>query len=424
MGPPVAHLAYGEGRVPLSMDPGLARWHVIAPRDEPALPNPRAAFVQACGDPAGGVPLRDVVDPDDRVCIVTSDGTRPVPNAVLLPWLLDALPVPEERVTVLLGNGTHRANTAEEIAGMFGADVARRLDIRNHDAFDPDANARLGATSSGAPILLDKTYVEADKRIVLGFIEPHFFAGFSGGAKGVAPAVAGIESVLHLHRFDLIAHPSSTWGVLEGNPIQQEIAEMVAPCPPDFLVNVTLNNRKEITGIYAGDCVAAHQAGCTHVRDHAMVEAPQKFPVVVTSNSGFPLDQNLYQTVKGMSAAARIVEDGGWIIVASECRDGVPAHGNFGEMLHDARSAGDLEQSLRSLPETKLDQWEAQIFAAILKRSRVALYSRLDKETVEACMMTPIPGLQRAVEECIREAGQGAPVAVLPEGPVTVPYLA
>lgn len=423
MEPRVAHLAYGKQRIPLKMDPGLADWHVIAPCDEDPLPDQRPAFIDACWRPVGSRPLQEVVRPSDRVTIVTSDGTRAVPNHLLIPWLLEQLPIPEERITVLLGNGTHRPNTPEEIAGMFGEEVARRVRIVNHDAFDPEKNVGLGTTPAGAPAWLDKAYVEADRRIVVGFIEPHFAAGFSGGAKGVAPGVTGIESIFYLHSYELLAHPKSTWGVLDDNPLQKAILDMVAPCPPDFLINVTLNSEKEITGYCVGDYYAAHREGCARVRERAMVPVPHEFPIVIMSNSGYPLDQNLYQTVKGMSAAARIVQDGGTIIVASECSDGVPSHGNFGRMLGEADSAEALDEAVRALPEPKLDQWQVQLFAQVVKRCNVALYSSIDKETTEASLMTAVDDLDAAVEECIRRVGEGAPVAVLPEGPITVPYV-
>ena len=423
MAAPQALIAYGKGRLPLRMDPALAQWRVIAPLDEPPLASPREAFAEACGNPIESAPLNQVIAPQDRVTIVTSDGTRPVPNALLIPWLLEQLPVPEDHVTILLGNGTHRANTPEEIARMFDRDVANRIPILNHDAFDTSRNVCLGHTSTGAPIELDEAYVEADKRIVLGFIEPHLFAGFSGGAKGVAPGVSGIDSIFDLHGFERIAHPCSTWGVLDGNPVRQGILEMAAACPPDFLINVALNKDKEITRIFAGGYCAAHLQGCAHVRAHAMAPVPSAFPIVVTSNSGFPLDQNLYQTVKGMSAATLIAEPGSTIFVAAECGDGIPEHGNFGQMLRDSPSPQDLIPMLLALREPTHDQWGVQAFARILERHAIVIHSSLDPETAQACGMTATDDLQRAVEERAKSLGKGVPIAVLPEGPITVPYI-
>ena len=189
-------IAFGKGSLPIQADSDLADWWVIRPESEKAAAEAERRFCEACDDPKGCEPLADLVSPGDRVVIVTSDGTRPVPNHLLLPWLLELLPVPDSQVTVLLGTGTHRANTSEEICSMFGKELVGRVDILNHDAYDDKLNPKVGETSSGTPVHLDRAYLEADKRIVLGFIEPHFFAGFSGGAKGVAPGVAGIETIL------------------------------------------------------------------------------------------------------------------------------------------------------------------------------------------------------------------------------------
>jgi len=424
MSTPLAQIAYGRVRIPLVLDPELASWHVVAPKAEAPLADPKAAFGTACREPIGSAPLRERVRPDDRVVIVTSDGTRPVPNRLLIPWLLEQLPVPAEQVCVLVGTGTHRASTDEELAALFGEDLLRRVRVVNHNAYAPEEHVRVGTTAAGTPVLLNRAYVEADRRIAVGFIEPHFFAGFSGGPKAVAPGIAHIDTILGLHSYELIAHPNSTWGVLEGNPLHEAIAAATALCPPDFLANVTLNADKSITGLFLGDSGAAHAAGCAHVRQHAMASVPHAFPIVVTSNNGYPLDQNVYQSVKGMSAAARIVEPGGSILVASECSDGVPDHGNFGAMLREHATAADLDAHLRQLPSPVLDQWEAQILVQVLERCRVGLYSSLDDETVRQCKLAPVADLAHAVAQEVEAVGRGAPVAVLPEGPVTIPYVA
>jgi len=416
-------IAYGKTRLPLELDPALADWHVIQPRQEAPMPDPHDAFLQVCRNPSDCLPLREVIQPSDRVVIVTSDGTRPVPNQVLLPWLLEELPIPPEQLTVLVGTGTHRPNTPDEIRAMFGLEVARRVRIVNHDAFSPEQNEDLGQTASEMRVLLDKVYTRADKRIVLGFVEPHFFAGFSGGAKGVVPGVAGIETIFDIHGFELLAHPRSTWGALDDNPVHQTILDAVALCPPEFLVNVTLNRDKAITGLFAGDYRTAHRAACTKVREAAMVPVPQEFPIVVTSNSGFPLDQNLYQSVKGMSAAARIVQPGGTIVMASECGDGIPAHGNFGTVLRENADIEGVEAWLRGLASPVLDQWQIQLLAQILKRAKVALHSRLSREVVESCNLVHLKDFQKGVRDHIERLGKRPPIAVLPDGPLTLPYV-
>jgi nickel-dependent lactate racemase len=414
-------LAYGKGTIPLHTNPGLAQWSVLRPGSARPLADPQQAFRESCSRPAGVRPLNDIISPGDHVVIVTSDGTRPVPNRQLIPWILEVLPTRPEDATALLGNGTHRENSPEEIIEMFGKETAAAVRIVNHDGFAPEANVCVGRTPRGKEVHLDKLYVEAEKRIVVGFIEPHFFAGFSGGAKGVVPGVASADTIFHIHRAELIADPLSTWGEVEHNPLRQEIEEMVRLCPPDFLVNVSLNEKGEISGLFMGDYIEAHRRGCKHVRERCMVPVSRRFPVVVTTNGGFPLDRNLYQTVKGISAAERIVEDGGTIIVASECRDGVPDHGDFARLMHTASCAKDLLDTIMSSKETTMDQWEAQVLARILTRAQVLLHSSLPQQTVEACGLCAVDDLQSAVEEKVRSLGEAPAVAVLPAGPLTVP---
>ena len=286
------------------------------------------------------------------------------------------------------------------------------MKILNHDAYDPKRNSWLGQTSQGTDVYLDKIYLEAEKRIVMGFVEPHFFAGFSGGAKGIAPGVASIETILHLHRAELIADPMSTWGVLDENPIQREIAEAVALCPPDFLVNVTLNSDQAITEFYLGDYREAHRQGCASVKELSMVAVDERFPLIITSNSGFPLDQNLYQTAKGMSAAERIVETGGTILVTSECRDGLPDHGNFSKIMQKGSSPEDVLKWISALDQPILDQWQAQILAGILQRANVAVYSRVKETELRGCKLSVIKDLQKTLQEKIQELGNGGRVAV------------
>ncbi len=417
----LAHIAYGSTRIPLRLDPGLARWHVVAPADEPALPDPHAAFVRTCDTPIDSPPLRELVRPSDRVIIVTSDRTRPLPNRLLIPWLLDLLPSPEQ-ATVLIGTGSHQPATRDEIADEFG-EAAQRVRIVSHDAFSRDNLEYVGAIGPDFPVWLNRDYVRADVRIVLGFIEPHFFAGFSGGPKGVVPGVAGIETVLQAHNYPLVAHPGSAYGVLDGNPLHEAVSRAVALCPPEFLINVTLNADKALTGIFAGQYVHAHRAGCAHARAVATVAVPHGFPVVVTSNSGYPLDQNLYQSVKGMSAAARILEPGGTIFMASECRNGLPDHGLFGKTLRQNGPTAKTEAEMRGRTAPELDQWQVQVLIQVLQKGRVMLRSSLDDDTVRVCGLTPVKDLELALAEHLRILGPDTPVAVLPDGPQTIPYV-
>lgn len=416
-------IAYGKGAIPLDLDPAVADWTVLEPAVESAIPDAQEAFAKACRNPIGSPPLADIIRPNDRVVIVTADGTRPVPNSLLIPWLLEELPVPPSQITILIGTGSHRPNTSQELMTMFGRDVVDTVEIVNHDSFDGNENEVVGVAPSGTPIAFNKRYVEADKRIVVGFIEPHFVAGFSGGAKGIAPGIASIDTIFHLYTYELIGHPKSTWGNIDDNPLRDALCDATSLCPPDFMVNVTLNPEKQITGFWCGDYRNAHRTGCRHVRQNAMVPVPHRFPVVVTSNSGYPLDQSIYQSVKGMSAAALIVEDGGTVFMASECSDGVPAHGNFGAVLSEHSNIESIDAWLRNLEEPLLDQWEIQLLIGVLRRCTVRFHSSLDRDVVASCELAPCESIRNDLYEHLERLGERVPVTVLPQGPLTIPYV-
>jgi nickel-dependent lactate racemase len=416
------HLQYGrEGLAVEVPGPGV---RVIEPRFVPGLPDEAAAFREAVRRPFGGPPLRELVKTSDRVVVVIPDLTRPLPCDRLLPWLFAELGhVPAERFTIVNGTGSHRVNTAEELASMVGRNVLGRCRVVNHTAHDLATMLPAGKSRDGETVYLNREYVEADRRIVLGFIEPHFMAGFSGGYKGIFPAVADIASIMRYHDARTIGDPRSTWGLLDGNPTQAIIRHNGSLLPVDFCVNVTLNRSREITRFFCGHPIAAHEEGCAFSRDTAMVACERAFPIVVTTNSGYPLDQNLYQTVKGMSAAAQIVERGGYIATASRCNDGFPEHGNFKKLLFDHRSPRELLDTIEAPGFSLYDQWEAQLLALIRLKARVGLRSELPDEDVRRAHLEPIEDVGAAVARELDRIGEDAPVAVLPEGPQTIPYV-
>jgi len=297
------HLQYGREGLDVEI-PGTDVT-VVEPRFVPGLPDERAAFQEAVRRPIGARPLREIVKATDRVAVVIPDLTRPLPADRLLHWLFEELGhVSPERFTIVNGTGSHRVNTPEELLAMVGPHVLDRYRVVNHNAHDPDTMLPAGKSRDGETVHLNREYVEADRRIVLGFVEPHFMAGFSGGLKGIFPAVADIASIMRYHDARTIGDARSTWGLLEGNPTQAVIRHNGSLLPLDFCLNVTLNRDRRITRFFCGEPRTAHDAACAFSKDTAMVACPQPFPIVVTTNSGFPLDQNLYQTVKGMSAAA------------------------------------------------------------------------------------------------------------------------
>jgi nickel-dependent lactate racemase len=343
----------------------------------------------------------------------------------MLPAVLDALAhVPRQNITLFNALGTHRPNTDQELRGMLGDALVDGYRIVQNDAFDASTQVLRGTSSRGHEVWLNRDLVECDVKILTGFIEPHFFAGFSGGGKAVMPGMAGQRTVLGNHDAGMIAHPSATWGVTQGNPIWEEIREVAQLVGQTFLVNVTLNRDKKITGVFAGDLDAAHEAGCAFVKETAMVPVPQAFDIVITTNSGYPLDLNLYQAVKGMSAAAQVVRQNGAIIVAADCWDGIPDHGLYGQLLREADSPSALLETICAPGFLKQDQWQAQIQAQIqLKADVYVRTDNLSDEQIEMALLRPSHRVEATVADLLGEYSRQARLCVLPEGPQTIPYI-
>jgi nickel-dependent lactate racemase len=415
-------LAYGQGYLPVEFP--KERTTVIQPSHVPGLKDERKAVVDALENPISTRPLRDWIKSGDQVCILFTDITRATPNDRLIPWLLDYLAdVPREKITLINQLGTHRPNTPSELEQMLTPAVTKNYRVLNHEPENPAALVQLGVTRTGAPALLNRCFVEADVRIVTGFIEPHFFAGFSGGPKGIMPGVAGLETVVSNHGAKNIGDPNSTFGITDGNPIWEEMRDIALRAGPSFALNVSLNDERQITGVFAGDLIAAHKVGCEFVRKSAMQKFEAPFDIVVTTNSGYPLDLNLYQAVKGMSAGARVIKPGGTLIIACECREGVPAGSSFDELLRSASNPAEILSLLASPGFQRPEQWQAQIQAIIQRNAEVLLYSSLSDDVVRSAHLAPCHDIAATVNTFVRENGNGARIAVLPQGPLTIPYL-
>jgi nickel-dependent lactate racemase len=419
----IVPLAYGQGRLEIELPDDRAT--VITPSHRPGLPDERAAVIEALQAPIGSAPLRERIRPQDRICVLFTDLTRATPNHRLIPWLLEFLgDHPPDKVVLLNQTGTHRPNTPEELERMLTPEVTRKYRVINHECERREDLVQVGETHDGTPALINRHAIEADLRIVTGFIEPHFFAGFSGGPKGLMPGVAGLETVMSNHGYRNIGHPRATFGVTEGNPLWEELRDIALRCGPSFLLNVTLNEQREITRVFAGDLIEAHKVGIEYVRASAMQRVKAPFEVVVTTNSGYPLDLNLYQGVKGMSAGARIIAENGALILACECREGVPAKSPLDNLLRSASSPEEILAMLATPGFVRPEQWQAQIQALVQRRAKVFVYSSLPEETVRACHLTPCRDISETVRSELERFGPDARVAVLPQGPLTIPYLA
>lgn len=416
-------LAYGRNGLTVEFPDEITT--VITPKHAPGLPDERQALVVALEKPIGCAPLRDWLKPNAKVCISFTDITRATPNERIIPWILDHLSplVPRDNITLLNSLGTHRPNTPAELERMLGREIVANYRIEHNDPENEAAHVQFGVTGDGAPVLVSRHLVEADVRIITGFIEPHFFAGFSGGPKGIVPGVAHLRTVMSNHAPRNIGHPNAAFGITSGNPLWEELRDCALRIGPAFLLNVTLNAQRQITGVFAGDLLQAHRTGTEAVRREAMQAVDGLFDVVVTTNSGYPLDLNLYQGIKGLSAAARVIKPGGLIILACECSDGIPNGSAYEKLLKRVDSPAELLKHLLNSPHVQPDQWQAQIQAQIQQRARVMVCSSLPDEAVRAAHFEPCHDIVGAVRQAVAPLGGQARVAVMPYGPLSIPYL-
>jgi nickel-dependent lactate racemase len=417
-------LAYGrEGTV---VELPADRTTVVRPRHAAAAPNVAETLRNALRAPVAGPALREAVPVGARVAVSICDGTRAQPREAMIRALLDELDGVVDRadVVLLVATGTHRGNTEPELRTMLGDELATTMRVINHDCRDPRMLAWCGVHGAGVPVWLNRHWVEADVRITTGFVEPHFFAGFSGGPKMVAPGLAGLETVLTLHDASRIGSGAATWAVCEGNPVHDDVRAIAAATGVDFAFDVVLNERQQIVAAFGGSVLDMHAAARALVRRTAMCAVDGRFDIVVTTNSGYPLDQNLYQAVKGMSAAATIVKPGGLIVCAAECADGFPDHGGFRAELASAPSPRALLDRIAARRRTEPDQWQVQVLARTLLQARIGVHTtHLSAADLAQAHLALVPDIAAAVRAELDAVGPDARVCVLPEGPQTIPFL-
>ena len=411
-------LAYGAGGLEVELP--QERTTVVEPAYHAGAPDEGEVLRRALQEPVAGPTLRELASRGAKVAISMCDGTRAQPRDKMIPAVLDELGVPDSQVVILVATGTHRGNTDAEIRAMLGDEIVDRVRVVNHDARDKSTLVYLGEHGNGVPVWINREWVEADLRITTGFVEPHFFAGFSGGPKLVTPGLAGLETVLVLHDAARIGDPKATWGVIDDNPVHTDIRAACGAAPPHFTFDVILNREQRVIEAFAGSLAEMHAAACDAARRLAMREVPEPFDVVVTSNSGYPLDQNLYQAVKGMSAAAKVVKPGGLIVCAAECRDGFPGHGSYRELLERHASPRDFLQAIKQSDHVTPDQWQVQIQYNIQDHARLVMHTgHLTDEELRAVHLEQT----RDISATVAAEGESATVCVLLEGPQTIAYV-
>ena len=360
---------------------------------------------------------------EGRICVLVSDNTRAAFNRVVIPRLLDSIGelVDTSDLRIIVASGLHRPMSDRELEEDLGRDVVEGFRVLNHVAEDEDRHLAIGRTSRGTEVLLDREYLEARLRIATGLVEPHFFAGFSGGYKSVLPGISAARTIYQNHGFDMVGHPNARAGILAGNPIHEDICEAGRMSGLRLIVNVTAWGGR-ISGVYAGDVEEAYARAVEEVGSRSRVAVDGLYDVVITSNGGYPLDRNLYQAVKGISVGESVVKEGGTIIIASECRDGI-AHEGFREIMERGDGPDDVLAYIKRNQPLR-DQWQAQILARVLSRARVVVVSDgVGRREVERMKMEKAGDLGEALEEAGVREGGGKSIAVIPDGPYAIPVL-
>jgi len=420
----IVELDYGRGRIALRLPEApadVASIEVLEKTAAAPLADPDAALRDGLAEPIRAPALRALARGRRDAVIVVSDRTRPVPNARLLPPILAALAdagLPPERIHVQIATGLHRAATPAELDEILGPVLAGSLPIVQHDARDAAAHVDLGRTASGLPIQIDRFYLERDLRILTGLVEPHLMAGYSGGRKAVCPGLASAETIRVAHGPAMLEGRIGP-GIVDGNPLHEALVEVLRRTGADFLVNVSLDRERRISGVFCGDPVAAHEAAMRFVEAESHVSVGALADLVVVSAGGDPLDATFYQAIKGVAAAVPIVRPGGAILLCASLREGIGS-ASFEKCLRESGGPDAFERRLGDERFFAIDQWMVQHLCQALRRAHVYLWSDgLPAEAQRALFVEPVASPEEGVARALARVAPGgrARIAVIPQGP-------
>ncbi len=421
-------LNFGKGSVPVQLSDD---WEVTVVR-KPPMPieaDASLAVRKALKSPVGCAPLLELARGRSSVCVLICDITRPVPNGVILPALLRELiaaGVDPEKITVLVATGLHRPNEGKELEELVGDSwVLKTVNVVNHFATRDEDHVQVGITKSGTVVRLDHRFVNADLKIVTGLVEPHFFAGYSGGRKVIAPGIAHAETITTLHNAHFLEHPKTANCVLEGNQLHAEQLEIVSMIGDAYAVNSVIDEKRRMSSVNFGEIILSHLEAVSVIRGFAEVPVSEQFPTVVTSCAGYPLDQTYYQTVKGMVGPLEILSPGGSLIVASECSEGLGS-AQYVDAQRRLISQGPevFLDKLKCKTHAAIDEWQTEMLLKPMQRGNVQLYApglSQDEEKLTGVQM--ISSLDQAVRESVKK-NKDTRVAIVPEGPYVVPFVA
>lgn len=413
-------LAYGKTglRVTLPQRP-LVKILTMKPAD-PIL-DPPTAVIKSLLNPIGfNHSLYDMAKNHGSACILICDITRPVPNKIILPPVLKSLAaagIPHHTTHILIATGIHRPNLDDELIELVGPEIAARYRIENHFSRDLASHTCLGKTSRGTDIWIDSRFVEAEYKIATGFIEPHLMAGFSGGRKLVVPGISSIETMKYMHGPKIMEHPLSREGVIEGNPFHEEALEIAHRAGVDFIVNVALNEKREIIGVFSGHMISAHEKGVEFVRSIVRDTVPHPVDIVLTTAAGYPLDTTYYQSIKGLTAAMPIVKQGGTIILAARCERGLGSE-EFAGLATDPRPVAEIIDEIISEKQFVIDQWQFEKFAQAARKADIILVADgLKPEIKNRLHVKWADTVEQAVAMALKTHGENSRLAVIPKGP-------
>ncbi|RKY73989.1 nickel-dependent lactate racemase [candidate division KSB1 bacterium] len=411
-------LAYGKSGLEVEIpDRNLVK--VLTMQQTPRLSAPQTELQRLLQFPIATLPLRELAQKRRSACVVVSDITRPVPNCLLLPVILEELEasgILRNRITILIATGLHRPNESEELIGMLGKEIVRNYRIVNHHAREDQEQTYLGEVSQGIPVYLDSIYLESDLKITTGFIEPHLMAGFSGGRKLIAPGICGQETIKELHSPKILEDPRCREGNLEGNPLHEIMLEIAELAGHDFIVNVSLDEKRQITGVFAGDPVEAHLQGVEFVRQHVRDTVPKPVDIVVTTSAGYPLDLTFYQAIKGLTAAIPIAKPGGTIILAAACEEGLGGP-EFTQLVHKTTDLDEFMERILHKP-VEIDQWQMEECAKVARKADIFLVTQgLSKADERGTFTRIFPDFDQALQAALTKHGSSATIAVIPQGP-------
>ena len=426
------HLKLDYGKTGLEVD--LPDANIVGPltlKPVQPLTEPAKELEQKLLSPTGTPPLGELARGKRTACILICDITRPVPNELILKPVLRTLEeagVPRDGICILIATGLHRPNEGMELVELVGHDIATTYRCENHFGKELDQHTYCGESPNGVPIWIDTRYVEAELKIATGLIEPHLMAGYSGGRKLICPGIAALETVKAWHSPKFLEHPKADAGYLEGNPVHEENTWIGRHVGCDFIVNVTLDEKRNVTGVFAGDMVEAFHEGVAFVERYVKAAVPEPVDIVVTSSAGYPLDQNFYQSIKGLTGVLRIVKPGGTIILAADLTEGIGSP-EFQSLFHEN---ADLDQFMTRITGRDverpdyfvMDQWQLEELAKVCRKAEVIYVSGgLADDVLRSLFVKTAPTVEDAVEAALERHGHDAKIAVVPKGPYVMPVL-